>query len=99
MSWGWFGLVNREAPCLVVVRWARGTCPGGAMERLVALLGGLGGVKWWDDDGHVNGRELIAALESELEAGRDHEQWLLVVSDFDEAIGMLRSVFERLSLL
>ena len=96
---GWFRLVNRETPYRVIVRWAADACPGVPMESLVALLDGLRAVKWWDDDGHVNGRELIAALESELEAGRDHEQWLLVVSDFDEAIGMLRSVFERLSLL
>jgi len=62
-------------------------------------LDGLREVKWWDDDGHLLGGELISFLESELEEGRDHEQWLLVVSDFDEAIQRLRSVFEKLSLL
>jgi hypothetical protein len=96
---GWFRLVNRETPYRVIVRWAAEACPGVAMESLVALLDGLRQVKWWDDDGHVIGSELISFLESELEEGRNYEQWLLVVSDFDEAIRMLRSVFERLSLL
>ncbi|MFQ5463972.1 MAG: hypothetical protein ACE5E5_15275 [Phycisphaerae bacterium] len=96
---GWFRLVNRDTPYRVIVRWAAEACPGVAMESLVALLDGLREVKWWDDDGHLIGGELVSFLESELEEGRDHEQWLLVVSDFDEAIRMLRSVFERLSLL
>lgn len=96
---GWFRLVNRETPYRAIVRWAADACPGVAMESLVALLDGLRAVKWWDDDGHLIGGELISFLESELEEGRDHEQWLLVVSDFDEAIRMLRSVFDRLSLL
>ena len=96
---GWFRLVNRETPYRVIVRWAAETCPGAPTESLVALLDRLREVRWWCDDGHLIGSELIACLESELEEGRDHEQWLLVVSDFDEATRMLRSVFERLSLM
>jgi len=40
---------------------------------------------------------MIRALEDELEAGCDDERWMLAVSDFEEAIGTLRSVFERLA--
>jgi len=66
---------------------------------LVALLDGMRAVRWWDDDGHIIGGEMLAVLESELEEGCEHEKWMLVVSDFENAIGRLRGVFEKLRLL
>ena len=96
---GWFRLVNRETPYRVIVRWAAEACPDVPTESLVALLDALREVRWWDDDGHIIGGELLRILEAELEEGCGHEQWILVVSDFERAIQRLRSVFERLCLL
>ncbi len=96
---GWFRGVDRMTPYKVIARWASQTCPGVATESLVALLDALREVRWWDDDGHIIGGEMLRVLESELEAGCGHEQWMLVVSDFEDAVGRLRRVFEKLCLV
>ena len=96
---GWSRCVERITPYLVLMQWAKETCPGVPTESLTELMDGLRVVRWFDDDGHIIGGEMLRTLESELEAGRGHEQWMLVVSDFETAIQRLRSVFEKLSLL
>jgi hypothetical protein len=67
--------------------------------RLVALKDRLAEVAHRDSDGHLLGGVILRVLEDELEHGRDDERWTLAASDFEEAVGMLRSVFERLALL
>lgn len=96
---GWFRTVNRKTPYRVIARWAEETCPGVPAESLFALLDALREVRWWDDDGHIIGSEMLRVLESELEEGREDEEWMLVVSDFEDAIERLRRVFDRLALL
>lgn len=96
---GWFRGVDRNSPYRVIARWAAETCPGVPTGSLVKLLDALRDVRWWDDDGHIIGGEMLRALEAELEEGFEDEQWMLVVSDFEAAVGRLRSVFERLCLL
>ncbi len=96
---GWFSGVERDTPYRVLAQWASETCPGVATERLSELMDGLREVRWWDNDGHVHGAEMLRVLESELEAGCRDERWMCVVSDFEDAIRRLRGVFERLCLL
>jgi hypothetical protein len=96
---GWFRMVNRATPYRVIAGWASETCPSIFREKLTALLDDLNAVKFWDDDGHVRGAEILSVLESELEEGCGHERWMCVVSDFEDAIRRLRTVFEKLSLL
>jgi hypothetical protein len=96
---GWFRTVNRKTPYRVIAVWAEETCPGVQAESLFELLDSLREVRWWDDDGHIRGGDMLRALEEELEEGSGDEQWMLVVSDFHDAIERLRSVFERLCLL
>ena len=86
-------------PYKVIARWASETCPGVPRESLVALRDSLREVRFWDDDGHIIGGAFLQYLEAELEAGCEHKQWMLVVSDFEDAIGRLRGVFEKLCLL
>lgn len=96
---GWFRMMNRATPYRVIAGWASQNCPSVSREKLTALLDDLNMVRFWDDDGIIRGSEILRALESQLEDGCEHEQWMCVVSDFEAAIGRLRSVFERLSLL
>ncbi len=106
---GWSRCVRRETPLSVILRWASACCPDVPRERLIELARLLRGTAWVDEDGHVRGGMMLAALESELEADwRDEEwvekvvndeQWVDVVVDFETAIEQLRSVFTRLSLL
>ena len=86
-------------PYRVLAQWASETCPGVAAESLAALMDGLREVWWWDDDGHIQGAEMLAVLEAEIAEGCGDEQWMLVVSDFEAAVRRLRDVFERLCLL
>jgi len=92
-----FRCIRRDTPLRVLWRWGRGACPDVPKERLVALKDGLNRVAYRAEDGHLLGGAMIRALEDELEAGCDDERWMLAVSDFEEAIGTLRSVFERLA--
>jgi len=96
---GWLRCVDRVTPYRVLVQWAKETCPGASAESLAALMDGLRLVRWWEDDGHILGGEILHSLEAELERGCENEQWMLVESDFEDAIRRLRSVFEKLSLL
>ena len=95
----WFKCVDRITPYRVLVQWAKETCPAASAESLAALMDGMRLVRWWDDDGHVLGAEMLRVLEAEIEEGCGDERWMLVVSDFEAAVGRLRSVFERLCLL
>ncbi len=96
---GWFKAVEKNTPYRVIARWAVGACPDVSRENLVALLDSLNEVRFWEDDGHIRGGELLQALEAELEDGCESKEWMLSVSDFEAAIQRLRSVFEKLCLL
>ncbi|MGB2987760.1 MAG: hypothetical protein WBE26_17980 [Phycisphaerae bacterium] len=96
---GWSRCVKRETPLSAIVRWASSNCPGVPEKSLGSLADEIRELAYRDADGHILGSVMLRALEAELEAGRDEGKWVLVVSEFEEAIGRLRSVFERLSLL
>jgi len=93
-----FRRLKRDTPISLIWRWARATCPDVPKERLVALKDRLSRVAYRAEDGRLLGAMMIRALEQELEPACDDERWTLAASDFEEAVGMLMSVFERLAL-
>ena len=94
-----FHCVRRDTPLRVIWRWAREACPKVSPESLVALKDELSQVAYRDDDGHLLGGILLIALEDELEACCDDEDWTLVVTYYEEAVDTLRRVLTRLALL